>query len=1610
MADLATLKRTRGGHRAAATRSVKEVSDVFGASPGPDAIKLGQLKQGLQDTFDSLKKFDEQILPLVDPGAMDKEIEDSERIKDELFLAMSTVDHALSILPHPAPAGSSSPVRPPTVSAKLPKLTLKSFNGSLVAWTSFWDSFKSSVHDNPSLAPIDKFSYLQSLMEGKAKETIAGLALTDANYPVAVDLLEKRFGSKEKITAAQMEALMSLNAVSSDHHLFELRRLYDKTESTIRGLTALGVSVDSYGALLAPVFIQKLPSELRLTVTRKVPADEWNMTRIMEVLLAELEARERASLSKSSQGTFAFKRGKDFPTAATFTGGSQSGCCFCQREDHTPAQCTKVTGIDERKRMIREQGRCFVCLRPGHISKHCRSSMSCVICKGRHHSSVCMRNSKPRLGQRPHTNGDGVTPQSPKGLNPETPPFEGSNTGATFYSGVGESTLLQLARVFAFNLNEPGNRMELYVLLDSGSQCSYITHSACQRLGLASLGTKSVSIMTFGSRVEHCTECNVVKLGLELKNGAHIELKLLSVNHICEPLVYEAVDLIKYPHLRNLDFSISLDHCKQIKPDILIGSDQYWSLLTGEILKGSSGPVALNSCFGWILSGTASVKTSRTQGATVVTHVLRVDGVHADKSLDRELHSFWELESLGILEDENLVQTQFSEHVKFDNGQYIVSLPWKDSCISLPSNYQLCLRRLIGLFKRLKSSPELLKKYDDIIREQLSLGIIVPVDDSAEQGIVLRGDEHESYAQSTLGKINSALGGEQKVLGVLWDPTTDEIIIDLTHIFHEAKSLEPTKRKLVSVISKIYDPMGLISPVVIKFKILFQGLCNHKIGWDDPLPESLLIKWKQLLLGLQAQPLRLPRYCITGNLSNKARLIGFCDASLKAYAAAVYLENCNNDLVLLTSKTRVSPLKSQTVPRLELLGAVLLARLISNVKASLKAFVYDTVCFTDSLIVLYWIKGLDRHWKPFVQNRVREIRERIDVGCWNHCQGKINPADMPSRGMTLNELYYCHIWFHGPPWLESHIAKPVQETEEIPPECMEELRVKNSGATLSVIENRERGIGAIVPIEHFSSYKGLINCTAHVLSFIGRLKGVLCPMDDYKTKAKVLWLHEVQKNCIKDEWKTQFMTFLDKDGLYRCGGRLGNSDLPYSTRYPILLSRDHPFTVLVVRRAHQRVSHSGVKDTLTEVRSQYWIPQGKAYVRQYINKCVLCRRYAASHYSPPPPPPLPEFRVKQIFPFSVVGVDFAGPLMIKEHVPTLRGQHAYTSCKGKAWVCLFTCGVTRAVHLDIVTDMSSLTFLRCFKRFVSRRGLPSLIVSDNGATFKSAAKVIQSIMKHSEVQQYLSDVNLRWSFNIERAPWWGGFFERMVQLLKRCLRKMVGQSRLTYDELLTSVTEVEMILNSRPLTYISASDMDEPVTPSHLILGKRLMTLPDYFALTDSEDYSPDSSRLTLTKRLRYLGTVLEHFWNRWKKEYLLELRDSHRYYSTKDTSPIAVGDVVIVYDEAPRGMWKLGLIDRLIRGRDKQIRGAVVRVRSGQGSFAFLKRPVQRLYPLEVHSQESRSSPDSVGETDTTTVETPHTEEVVRDTQQPGTIPDRPCRKAATEARDRIIARLLDS
>lgn len=187
------------------------------------------------------------------------------------------------------------------------------------------------------------------------------------------------------------------------------------------------------------------------------------------------------------------------------------------------------------------------------------------------------------------------------------------------------------------------------------------------------------------------------------------------------------------------------------------------------------------------------------------------------------------------------------------------------------------------------------------------------------------------------------------------------------------------------------------------------------------------------------------------------------------------------------------------------------------------------------------------------------------------------------------------------------------------------------------------------------------------------------------------------------------------DRIWRCKGRIQNANVSFSAMHPILLAKDQPLTMLLVRRAHERVAHGGVKSTLTELRSQFWIVKGRSFVKQTLGRCTICRRLEGKSYRVPLPPPLPAFRVQEAPPFSYTGVDFAGPLYVK----TASNEFS------KVWIVLFTCCVTRAIHLDLVTDLSTPAFIRSLKRFAARRGLPVKIVSDNGKTCKAAAKVLQ---------------------------------------------------------------------------------------------------------------------------------------------------------------------------------------------------------------------------------------------------------------------------------------------
>jgi len=277
---------------------------------------------------------------------------------------------------------------------KLPKLTLKKFNGDLTKWTTFWDSYETSIHLNSQLSNIDKFIYLNSLLEGPASESVSGLRLTAANYNEAVSILQRRFGNTQQIVSKHMEALLNLEEVTSQYNLKALRHLHDLVESQVRGLRSLGVAAESYGSLLSPVILSKLPSEFRLIISREVKEDRWQLDELMRVIDEEVRARERATNSsgRANNGNRQTRgSNKGFPTSTSlFSSNSPAPKCSYCREQHSSNACKSITDPSERKQILRRSGRCFVCLRKHHTSRECRSSLKCNKCNGRHHVSICV--------------------------------------------------------------------------------------------------------------------------------------------------------------------------------------------------------------------------------------------------------------------------------------------------------------------------------------------------------------------------------------------------------------------------------------------------------------------------------------------------------------------------------------------------------------------------------------------------------------------------------------------------------------------------------------------------------------------------------------------------------------------------------------------------------------------------------------------------------------------------------------------------------------------------------------------------------------------------------------------------------------------------------------------------------------------------------------------------------------------------------------------------------------------------------------------------------------------------------------------------------------------
>ena len=882
---------------------------------------------------------------------------------------------------------------------------------------------------------------------------------------------------------------------------------------------------------------------------------------------------------------------------------------------------------------------------------------------------------------------------------------------------------------------------------------------------------------------------------------------------------------------------------------------------------------------------------------------------------------------------------------------------------------------------------------------------------------------------------------EEKVLGIKWDLEKDQITVNADKLQEVLSKKLKTKRHLWKLVPSVYDPMGLLSPYTIRGKMIISQACEQVKGWDSRLPQPFVeeaLSWASEFGHIEN--VSFDRHAGIVNLT-KLRLVGCCDASSYAYGACVYLLSTDDQGVvsskLILSKARVAPKIKHSIPRLELLAAVLLTNIMDHAKVTYSDIPQEDIFwFTDSADVIFWLYSGHLSWKPFVANQIKTIKKRSLVKNWIHIDTSENPADLPSRGTALQELVNNSFWCNGPEFWKGDLYLGGKskltgydkhyQSLEISKTCKDEMRSQLKrdlgvvNATVSSVLDKscfkvlpESSVNSIrlsstnkefrkvefpeidnfmEDLEKFSKndYDHLMEVTE---SFVERascfrkiIKRKALKESEKEEKieltsrrAEVLWIRAVQRKyfpevfkLIKDQKsvvsaasRSLFINhaiFLDADlKVLRCTTRNEKSGLDFANVYPILLpsmvKNDNgememcSFSKLLVKKAHQEVGHAGVPDTLSHLRLEFWILQGRRFVQKILKNCVICKKVQGPTFSIPPSPALPEFRVVRNRPFFGTGLDYLGHFWCREG----RGK------KYKVWYILFTCGSTRAIHLEAVRSRNIDDFIRALTRFMNACGIPASLISDHEKSFSRMSQELEQIAKSKRVKNFLNKNHISWNFYTEKAPNKGGFVERLNNSVKKTFYKVLGNNPVPFEDFRTLATTAASTINDRPLTYIYSDIQSEykALSPSMLIYGYNKGE-PPYLNLNKPKD----PSEVKVSELHFHLEKLRNSFWNLWSKHYLKELFERHVRQKKANQELIVpkLGEICLIMEgKLPRRKWRMCRIVHIKKKRGFVSECTVQLLSPGGGLITKLKRSPNQLIPLEIPSTEIQVDAESL-------------------------------------------------
>lgn len=739
-----------------------------------------------------------------------------------------------------------------------------------------------------------------------------------------------------------------------------------------------------------------------------------------------------------------------------------------------------------------------------------------------------------------------------------------------------------------------------------------------------------------------------------------------------------------------------------------------------------------------------------------------------------------------------------------------------------------------------------------------------------------------------------------KVLGLYWNNSSDYFIYKFG-IKDKYVNRTITKREFLSITASLYDPIGWLSPLAVKIKIMYQQMWIDGTDWDEKIGDTLQREWNTLSKEMEfINNFKIERWIQMTSENQEIQLHGFCDASIWAYGACIYVRTIDSDgtvkTVLLTSKTRIASRNKEgkseiTLPKLELCGAHLLSKLFEKVMGAMNFKNTKYYAWCDSMITISWIRGQPSRWKTYVGNRTNEIREKMAPENWRYVPTNTNPADLASRGLFPSELMNNKLWWNGPDWLQMDEAEwPAQPTQF---DTLEEMRTSKLTHMVS-IKNEY--------FDRYSSWISLQRTTALCLRFVSncrskKKKSGPISVSELRT-ATVKIMENIQGTYFADEKDrlqqgeflrsssklTTLNPFIGEDGLLRVGGRLKNSLMGYNQKHPIILPHESNVSKLIIDHAHICSTHGGVAATLTFIRSKYWIIGAKGLIKTQLRKCMRCAKSNARKMEQQMGN-LPAYRVTANRPFFHTGVDYAGPFDVR----TAKGRGHKTH---KGYIALFICMATKAIHLEAVSDLTSTGFIAALKRFGSRRGFPRVMHSDNGTNFGGANKFLTTQTKQErertnhEIAKFSTDNSMEWDFNPPAAPHFGGLWEAGVKSVKTHLKKLCATT-FTFEEFTTILAQIEACLNSRPLCPISDDIEDLRIlTPAHFLIGDSMI------APSDNSDLDENPNLLTRWELVQHKH---REFWNQWSKEYLQRLQERPKWLKTRNN--IKIGDLVLISD-----------------------------------------------------------------------------------------------------------------